>query len=66
MKQSTKETLQLMSLPDDENYPRTTSISVQSFLSCKAELHSASTHATDQKKTAILLLHTEIGTVRDN
>lgn len=54
-----------MSLSDDENYPRTTSTSAQSFLSCKAELYSAPTHATDQKKTAIQL-HAETGTVRDN
>ncbi|XP_040434802.1 uncharacterized protein LOC121080746 [Falco naumanni] len=55
-----------MSLPDDENYPRTTTTSAQSFLSCRAELHSASTHAKDQEKTGILLQHTETGTVRDN
>ncbi|XP_051628265.1 uncharacterized protein LOC127463192 [Manacus candei] len=48
-----------MSLPDDENYPRTTTTSVQSFLPCKAELHSAFMHATGHKKTAIPLLHTE-------
>ncbi|XP_062369957.1 uncharacterized protein LOC134057005 [Cinclus cinclus] len=48
-----------MSLPDDENYPRTTTTSAQSFLSCEAELHSVSTHTTGQKRTAIPLLHTE-------
>lgn len=55
-----------MSLLDDENYPRITTTSAQSFLSCEAELHSASTHATGQKQTAIPLLHTEVGTVRDD
>ncbi|XP_037980183.1 uncharacterized protein LOC119695537 [Motacilla alba alba] len=48
-----------MSLPDDENYPRTTTTSAQSFLSWEAELHSVSTHTTGQKQTAIPLLHTE-------
>ncbi|XP_054139229.1 uncharacterized protein LOC128941478 [Melozone crissalis] len=51
-----------MSLPDDENYPRTTTTSAQSFLSCETELHSVSTHTTGQKQTAIPLLHTEMGT----
>lgn len=56
----------IMSLLDDENYPRITTTSAQSFLSCEAELHSASTHATGQKQAAIPLLHTEVGTVRDD
>lgn len=55
-----------MSLPDDENYPRTTTTSAQSFLSRETELHSVSTHTTGQKQTAIPLLHTEVGTVRDD
>ncbi|KAL9822083.1 uncharacterized protein GJ701_016913 [Geothlypis trichas] len=49
-----------MSLPDDENYPRTTTTSAQSFLSRETELHSVSTHTTGQKQTAIPLLHTEL------
>lgn len=53
----------LTSLPNDQNYPRTTSTSAQSFLSCEAKLHSAPTHATDQKKTAIQL-RAEIETVK--
>lgn len=54
-----------MSLPDDENYPRTTT-SAQSFLSCEAELRSVSMHATGLKQTAIPLLHIEVGIVRDD
>lgn len=50
-----------MSLPDDENYPRTTTTSAKPFLSCETELHSVSTYTTGQKQTAILLLHTEGG-----
>ncbi|XP_054373844.1 uncharacterized protein LOC129047016 [Molothrus ater] len=51
-----------MSLPDDENYPRTTTTSAKPFLSCETELHSVSTYTTGQKQTAIPLLHTEGGT----
>lgn len=47
-----------MSLPDDENYPRTTTTSAQSFLSCEAELHSVSTvHYTAKANSNFAVTH---------